>query len=239
MVPTYSTTKYNKDSTVAFEGITHKGNSIWEFTMGDSLKVYIVTDNEIDMMVEFSHMIHFTYTIFSDIVNLSEYSYNACEVPDSNLTIKPHREALNIEHFFPADNPFFIESTKDCIVTATAEAHAWTLTALGMMGKSMMATKVKMHDLHCAAQLQAKFEAEQDECHAENELKNVMLGPQPVKGMKRDCDEDDGKGKSATNRHHPKDFFKAFRLDKVKKALEEGDMALMVEDIVFMGAKVN
>ncbi len=59
MAPTYSTTKYNKDSTVAFEGITRKGNSIWEFTMGDSLKVYIVTDNKIDTMVEFSHMIHF------------------------------------------------------------------------------------------------------------------------------------------------------------------------------------
>lgn len=81
MAPTYSTTKYNKDGTVAFEGITRKGNSIWEFTMGDSLEVYIVTDDEIDTMVEFSRMIHFgeyysgvtpipaAYAVFADVVN--------------------------------------------------------------------------------------------------------------------------------------------------------------------------
>ncbi len=120
-----------------------------------------------------------------------------------------------------------------------------------MMGKSMMAAKVKMHNLRHAAQLRAKFEAECDEHRAENELKDVMLGPQPVKGMKRDRDEgdagqsskkqksDDGKGKGATNRRRPKGFFKVFGLDKAKKALEEGDVAPMAEDVVLMGAKVN
>ncbi len=263
MAPTYSTTKYNKDGTIAFEGITHKGNSIWEFTMGDSLNVYIMTDDEINMTVEFSCMIHFgeyysgvtpiptAYSVFADIVNLSEYSYNACEVPDSNLTIKPHSEALNIKYFFPADNPFFTESTKDCIIAATAEAHAWTLTALGMMGKSMTAAKVKMHNLHHAAQLRAKFEAEHDERRAENELKDVVLGLQPAKGTKRDCDKgdtgqsskkqklDNGKGKGATNRRCPKGFFKVFGLDKAKKALEESDVAPMVEDVAPAGAKAN
>ncbi|PBK96552.1 hypothetical protein ARMGADRAFT_1076712 [Armillaria gallica] len=184
MTPTYFTTEYNKDSTIALEGITHKDNSIWELTIGDSLKIYIMTNNEIDTMVEFSHMIHFSkyysgitlipaaYTIFADVVNLSKYSYNACEVSDSNLIIEPHRKALNIEHFFSADDFFFTKSTENCTVTAATKAHAWTLTALGMMAKSMTATKVEMHNLHCAAQLQAKFKAEYNKHYAENELKD-------------------------------------------------------------------
>lgn len=166
-------------------------------------------------------------------------------------TIEPHGEALNIEHFFPADDPFFTESTEDRIIAAAAEARAWTLTALGMMGKSMTAAKVEMHNLRRAAQLRAKFEAERDERRAENKLKDVVLGPQPAKGTKRDCDEgdagqsskkqksDDGKGKGATNRRRPKGFFKAFGLDKAKKALEGGDVAPMVEDVALTGAKAK
>ncbi|KAK0441414.1 hypothetical protein EV421DRAFT_1904873 [Armillaria borealis] len=263
MAPTYSTTKYNKDGTVAFEGILRKGNGIWEFTMGDTLEVYIVTDEEVDTMVEFSRMIHFgqfysgvtpipaAYAVFADVVNHSEYIVNACEVPDGDLTIEPHGEVLSIEHFFPTDDPFLTESTEDHIVNATAEAHAWTLTALGMMGKTMSAAKVEMHNLRCAAQLRIKFETERDERRAENELKDVVLGPQQTKGAKRDRDKvdtgqsskkaktDDGKGKATSNRRRPKGFFKAFGLDKAKKALEEGDVAPMAEDVAPTGVNVN
>ncbi len=78
-----------------------------------------------------------------------------------------------------------------------------------------------------------------------------MLGLQPAKRMKRDCDEgdtgqslkkqklDNGKGKGATNRCCPKGFFKVFGLDKAKKALEESDVVPMVEDVAPAGAKAN
>ncbi|KAK0230568.1 hypothetical protein IW262DRAFT_1291658 [Armillaria fumosa] len=255
--PDYVPTKYRQDGTVAFEGITRKENGIWEFTMGDSLEVYIMTDNEVDTMVEFSCIIHFyefysgitpipvAYAVFADVVNSSEYSINACDVPDGDGSLEPHGDVLTIEHFFPANDPFFTESTENRIVAAAAEARAWTLTTLGMMGKTMVAAKVEMHNLHRAAQLHAKFETEHDERRAENELKDIVLGPQQQKGSKRDRDNSEAgpsskKSKTSTdNRHRPKGFFKVFGLDKAKKALEDGDATAMVEDVAPMGAKVN
>ncbi len=139
---------------VAFDGITQKDNSIWEFMSAETMEVFILTDEEVDTMVEFSHMIFFgqfyagvtstpaAYYTFTDVVNQSKYCINTCDVLDGNLTIEPHGDVLNIEHFFLANNPFFTTSTEDCIIAAAAEAHAWTLTAFKMSGKFIATAKV-------------------------------------------------------------------------------------------------
>ncbi len=54
MSRTYNTLKYRKDGTVAFEGVLRKDNGMWLLEKVDSLDSYLITDDELEILVEFS-----------------------------------------------------------------------------------------------------------------------------------------------------------------------------------------
>ncbi|SJK97303.1 uncharacterized protein ARMOST_00555 [Armillaria ostoyae] len=92
MSRTYNMLKYHKDGTVAFESVLHKDNSMWQLKKVDSLDIYLIMDNELEILVEFSHLLNFgdfyisitpisaSYSIFYEIVNQANFIVNAASL---------------------------------------------------------------------------------------------------------------------------------------------------------------
>ncbi len=156
MSRTYNTLKYHKDGTVAFEGVLRKDNGMWLLEKVDSLDLYLIMDNELEILVEFSHLLYFSdfyisvtpvpasYPIFCDIVNQANFIVNAAPLPSDSSTHDVHGSVLKLEHFFPTDDPFLTNTIEDQLLSAATNATAWTLEELGL-SRTMAKAKVDQY----------------------------------------------------------------------------------------------
>ncbi|KAK0192368.1 hypothetical protein F5146DRAFT_999570 [Armillaria mellea] len=190
--------------------------------------MYLITNDELEILMEFSWLLYFgnfyisitsvpvSYPIFCEIVNQANFIINAAPLSSDSSTHDVHGKLLRLEHFFSANDPFLTNTIEDQLLKATTNAMAWMLEELRLL-RMVAKAKVDMHNLHKQAEaLKSMCDKVLGSKRGQEDEDNSVGAKKAKKGDKSTHHKPLSTGKWCSK---PKGFIQAYGLEKSAKVL--------------------